>query len=123
VERGEARFWLDSDRAGDHAVDVRLHAPTECSIEQLVEVASDAPGWRRYETTVGVGHEHVRRYVSSGGCVTYRFDARVDDEALAELDLALSFQPRSELVAAVDQRSGLLLCGAEAADCVGADSG
>ena len=64
----------------------------------------------------------VRTYVADGACVTYRFelDDDVDASSSVALDQALSFQPRGELVAAVDRRSGgLSLCGAQAPPCVG----
>ena len=44
---GEARFWLDSDRAGKHAILVRSTA--ECDGVSGPEVDSDEPGWRRYD--------------------------------------------------------------------------
>ena len=64
----------------------------------------------------------VRTYVADDACVTYRFELEddVDASSSVALDQALSFQPRGELVAAVDRRSGgLTLCGAQAPPCVG----
>jgi len=64
----------------------------------------------------------VRTYVADGACVTYRFDFDddVDASSTVALDQALSFQPRSDLVAEVDRRSGgLSLCGATAPPCLG----
>ena len=53
--------------------------------------------------------------------MTYRiaFDGEVTGSAMAALDLALGFQPRSELAAEVERRSGLVLCGADAPACAG----
>jgi tRNA A-37 threonylcarbamoyl transferase component Bud32/membrane-associated phospholipid phosphatase len=113
VRRGEGRFWLDSDRAGGHAVDVRLRGPGTCAIDGAAEVPSDEPSWRRYDERLG-DHRSVRTYVADGACVQYRFDLdeEIDGSAAADLDAALGFQPRDTLVAAVAGRSGLVLCGA-----------
>ena len=55
--------------------------------------------------------------------MTYRYD--FDDDAngsvIVGLDAALSFQPRSVLVADVAERSGLSLCGVGAPPCRGGD--
>jgi hypothetical protein len=60
-------------------------------------------------------------YLFDGACVTIDFE--LDDTASAslivELDSALSFQPRSELVDLVERRTGLSLCGVGAPPCVG----
>jgi len=31
--RDDARFWLDSDRAGGHAVEVRMRPPEDCAVD------------------------------------------------------------------------------------------
>jgi hypothetical protein len=63
----------------------------------------------------------MRTYLFDGGCVTY--ELAFDDDATADLlfdvDRALSFQPRAELVEVVDDETGLSLCGAGAPECVG----
>jgi hypothetical protein len=63
----------------------------------------------------------TRTYLFDGACVTVDFD--LDDAASAslmvELDSALSFQPRDELVDHVGNRTGLSLCGLGAPPCVG----
>ena len=53
--------------------------------------------------------------------MTYRydFDDDANGSAIVALDAALAFQPRADLVAEVDERSGLSLCGAGAPPCVG----
>jgi hypothetical protein len=62
----------------------------------------------------------TRTYLSDGGCVTFDFEFDADNASLVgALDTALSFQPRGALVAAVDERTGLSLCGAGAPPCVG----
>jgi hypothetical protein len=127
AHNGEARFWLDSDRAGTHAVDVRLRRSDRCRVDGALEVPSDEAGWRRFERPEQLPPDvvTVRTYVAAGVCVTYRFelDGDVDASASVALDQALSFQPRGELVDTVDRRSGgLSLCGADAPDCVGGTS-
>jgi tRNA A-37 threonylcarbamoyl transferase component Bud32 len=123
VRRGEAKFWLDSDQAGGHAVEVALRPPDACAVDGATEVPTDEPGLRRFER---VGQlppdlEAVRTYLAPGMCVRYRFDldGDVDASATVALDAALAFQPREELVDAVDRRSGLVLCGAGAPECTG----
>ena len=49
IKRGEGRFWLDSDQAGKHALDVTLRPESACNLDGASEVASDEPGLRRFE--------------------------------------------------------------------------
>jgi membrane-associated phospholipid phosphatase len=125
VHRGDGRFWLDSDRAGHHAVDVRVRPPGTCPVDGATEVPSTEAGWRVYERPERLppALRSVRTYVSDGACVTYSFDFRGDVGASAAvaLDDALGFQPRSALVQEVEDRSGLSLCGAGAPACAGED--
>jgi hypothetical protein len=123
VVSGRSTFWLDSDRAGIHAVEVSLAA--SCSIQGMNDVTS-------YSTEQGV--EVYRRpisprpfeadfaYTFPGGCVTYRFRfADVDGSGtlVSEADQALTFLPRSKAVQLVHQAYGTTLCGADAPPCVG----
>ncbi len=124
ASRGVGQFWLDSDQAGDHALDVTLRAPGACTLDGATEVTSDEPGMRRFErpTQLPPGLRTVRMYLTDGECVTYRFAFHGDTNASAivVLDAALAFQQRSELVTEVERRSGLTLCGAGATTCKGA---
>lgn len=127
VHRGDGRFWLDSDQAGDHAVEVRLRPPGSCSVDGASEVPTTEPGWRVFEQPEQLppSLRSVRTFVSDGACVTYRFEFAdaVTASAAVALDAALGFQPRADLVREVDRRSGgLVLCGAGAPACV-ADPG
>ena len=113
VQRGEGRFWLDSDQAGSHAVEV-----TPAPAGRVRGRRRDGGAERR------AGHAPVRaaraaaaraarrrgRTSSDGACVTYRFefDGDVDASATVALDAALAFQPRAELVDEVERRSGLV---------------
>ena len=125
MHRGDARFWLDSDQAGLHAVEVSLRPPDACSVDNASEVPSDEPGRRRFEEAQQLPPElrAVRTYLSEDACVTYRFelDGAVNAASTVALDAALSFQPRAELVDEVERQSGLALCGAGAPTCVGGE--
>jgi hypothetical protein len=63
----------------------------------------------------------TRYYLFPGGCAIFRFE--FDEGAPASLTLAadeaISFQPRSTLVAEVKDRSHVGLCGAGAPSCPG----
>ena len=125
VRRGDARFWLDSDQAGDHAVEVRMRPAERCNVVGVPEVASDE-GMRRFEQPEQLPPDlrSVRTYLAEGACVTYHFafDDDRDASAMSTLDSALAFQPRHDLVRAVDERSGgLVLCGADAPPCTGGE--
>jgi hypothetical protein len=115
IERGRGRFWLNSDRAGVHAVAVSLLPSGRCSVSAASEVPSDEPGMRRFERPDQLPPtlRATRTYVFPGGCITYRFRFTSPETAslLFDADAALAFQPRAALVAAVQKRSGLRLCG------------
>ncbi|HET7236194.1 MAG TPA: hypothetical protein VFK59_07150 [Actinomycetota bacterium] len=125
MRNGTARFWLDSDRAGIHSVEVVL-APS-CDVAGLEEVtrASGELDVRVYRESISVTpYAADRHFVFVGGCVTYRY--RFLDVAQAatlafEADDALTFLPRAEVVDLVEEGWGLTLCGAEAPPCVGED--
>jgi hypothetical protein len=125
VRSGVSRFWLDSDRAGIHAVEVEL--VSACDVSGLDDVTS-ASG--ELDVTVYLRSVSVRPYVADrifvfpGGCVTYRYrfgDAERAPNLASEADDALTFVPRSLLVGVVDGEYGLTLCGAEAPPCAGED--
>jgi membrane-associated phospholipid phosphatase/tRNA A-37 threonylcarbamoyl transferase component Bud32 len=123
ISRGEGQFWLDSDQAGKHALDVMLRRESECNLNGATEVASDEPGLRRYErpSQLPPGLRAVRMYVTAGECVIYRFEFDGDTNAspIVVLDAGVGFQPRADLVREVKRRSDLSLCGAEADPCTG----
>jgi hypothetical protein len=60
-------------------------------------------------------------YVFPGGCATYeyRFPPGVSPTLAFEVDGALTFLPRSTLVAQVDRTEDLALCGRGAPRCPG----
>ena len=101
VRNGRARFALDSDRVGGHAVQVVLER--FCTLGRVTRVPSDHAGTRRYQEVISI--EPGRRYQGAvyylfpGGCVTYRLDFRSDEQArpLTEVSLALGFVSRDTL--------------------------
>lgn len=112
IESGEATFWLNSDRAGERAVVVSLTAG--CDVSGAHEVPSDEPDTRRFEDPSDLAPlAGVRSYVFPGGCTTYRFAfAPGASTALVfDVDEAVSFVPRTDLVASLREREGLALCG------------
>jgi hypothetical protein len=98
IRNGQARFALDSDRAGPRAVTVVLER--FCNVPRVTRVPSDEPGTRRYEeigpVRPGAGFTGSRFYLFPGGCVTYRFQFSGEERAasLGAATLALSFVSR-----------------------------
>jgi hypothetical protein len=95
ARNGEARFWLSSDRAGDAAVTVTFAGTCD---------AAASSG----------GSEPGRFSRVPGGCVAYDYSipARDDPEIIEAIDDALGFLARDDLVAYVNEETGLTLCGA-----------
>lgn len=115
ARNGQARFWLDSDRAGDRAVSVTLAG--SCDTSSARPVSTDEAGTERFDvdaaaTSGGSGPD--RFYRLPGGCVTYDYSvaARSDPQLTAAADGALSFLARDKLVAYVQEQADLPLCGA-----------
>ena len=118
VVHGRGEFWLNSERGGNHAVEVNLVPARACNVAGATEVPSDEAGVRRFEHPgrLPPGLQSTRFYLFPGGCVTYRFafTSPVSASLLFDADTALAFEPRSVLVAKVRAASGLRLCGAGA---------
>ena len=115
ARNGEARFWLDSDRAGDRAVTVTLAG--SCDTSSARPVSTDEIGTERFDSDPAASSGASgpdRFYRLPGGCVTYDYSvlARTDPELTAAADSALGFLPRDELVAYVHEQTGQPLCGA-----------
>jgi membrane-associated phospholipid phosphatase/tRNA A-37 threonylcarbamoyl transferase component Bud32 len=121
IVRNRARFRL---RSGDNVVEVLLRPPEDCTVQGADEIPSDELGMRRFERPVELppGARTTRIYLSPGACVTYELDLAdsADTSMVVQLDAALAFQPRAELAAEVQRRTGLRLCGAGVPPCVGA---
>ena len=113
IHRGQAQFWLDSDRAGFRAVTVTL--TRTCDVSSAHEVPSDEAGARRFEEPTSLTPQltDVRSYVFTGGCVTYRFAfaSGAPTALVFDVDAAVSFVPRADLVAFVRDSEHLELCG------------
>jgi tRNA A-37 threonylcarbamoyl transferase component Bud32 len=115
ARNGEARFWLDSDRAGARAVTVTFTG--SCDTSSARPVATDETGTERFDNDRAAssgGSGPDRFYRLPGGCVTYDYSvpARTDPELTAVADGALGFLPREDLVAYVHEQTGQPLCGA-----------
>ena len=100
VRNGRARFALDSDRVGMHAVQVVLERTCQFEGDKVTRVPSDHPGLRRFHQVIaiqpGERYQGAVYYLFPGGCVTYRLDFRGDEQArpLGEVTLALGFVSR-----------------------------
>jgi hypothetical protein len=113
ISSGRARMWLDSDRAGPHAVTVTLTAA--CDTSGAEQTPSDQPGTRRFERPLSLVPQYsaLRYYTFPGGCATYdfRFKPGTSPALAVAVDSALAFQPRSTLVDHIRHTEGLALCG------------
>jgi tRNA A-37 threonylcarbamoyl transferase component Bud32 len=116
IDRGKGEFWLDSDRGGPEALQVTLRPPQDCNVAGALAVPSDEAGTRRFESPEQLppNLQSTRYYVFDGGCVTYHFsfDNRANPSLIFEAENAVGFLRRSDLVHAIDDRTGLRLCGA-----------
>lgn len=108
VDSGSARFWLDSDRDGVRAIEVRL--TESCATDGATEIPSDRDGMRRLERVTQVSPQYVGRrfYVFDGGCITVLFTLAGANrtEPLAVATQGLGAVPRDELRALVREQSG-----------------
>jgi hypothetical protein len=113
IRNGQAQFWLNSDLAGDRAVTITLTAGCDTSGDS--RIPSDQPGAARFERPLSLEPQFslLRMYTFPGGCVTYQFSFVTGAApALAiPIDTAITFEPRSELVAYVKRTVDLALCG------------
>ncbi len=110
---GHARFWLDSDQAGAHAVTITLSAA--CDVSGARQIPSSQPGTRRFERPLSLRPQFagLRFYLFAGGCVTYRFTFTPGASPRLALPAgsAVAFTPRATLVDYVKDTENLLLCG------------
>jgi membrane-associated phospholipid phosphatase len=117
IASGRARFWLNSDQAGDRAVTITLAAT--CDVSGVQEIPSDKPQTRRFERPLSLHpqFEDLRFYTFPGGCATYHFRFKSGASPLLAIpvDGAVDFVPRATLVDYVRSTEGLALCGRGAA--------
>ena len=122
AQTGTVQFWMDSDRAGTHAIQVELTRACDTSGAVEVEDPSLGSGVRRLELPISVEPNLVGTtfYTFPGGCVTLRYDLAEDAPStlLLEVLQAIDLFPRKDAVALLEEEDGLL-CGAEAPPCVG----
>ena len=87
VRRSEARFWLDSDQAGGHAVEVtpapaaaraRSTGRPRCPATSRACAGSSEPD------AAAPRLRAVRTYLSDGECVTYRFEFDGDGQRVVD---------------------------------------
>jgi hypothetical protein len=108
ARNGRARFWLDSDRDGTQAVEVRLTAT--CATGGTTEIPSDRDGMRRLERVRQVSPTYAgeRYYLFPGGCLTFVFQLAGDSpgEALALASQVVGVVRRSDLDAQIREESG-----------------
>ncbi len=108
AQSGSARFWLDSDRDGAHAIEVVL--TEDCDTAGATEIPTDQEGLRRFErvTQVSPQYHGRRHYVFDGGCSTivFRLAGENRGEPLALATQSLGVVSREELAAQVHQESG-----------------
>jgi len=120
IASGHARFWLNSDQAGDQAVTITLSATCDTSGAQ--QIPSDEPQTQRFEHPLSLRPQfaELRFYTFPGGCATYRFDFAPGASPLLAIGVhsAVDFMPRATLVKHVRDKEGLALCG-RAAPCPG----
>jgi len=122
VRSGLARFWLDSDRAGSHAAEVRLTRACDLAGTNEFSLRSPPAGLRGYEEpTARQPPTSVRYFVFPGGCVTERlsFTRHSAPTLYDQADQFLGFTPRSVYVHGVRDDEGLTLCGTQAPPCPG----
>jgi membrane-associated phospholipid phosphatase len=119
VSDGFAQFSLDSDTAGERAIQATLVPPDECDVSSAVAAPSDEPGTQRFEDPEELEPRLrvTRYYLFDGGCVRYQlqFASGSMTALLFQADQILDFQQRSALVDEVHDDAGLRLCGAGAA--------
>jgi hypothetical protein len=105
---GSARFWLDSDRDGLHAIEVQLTG--SCDTEGATEIPSDRAEMRRLERVVALSPRYVgtRYYLFEGGCIAVLFTVagQLRAEPLAVATQGIDAVPREQLRALVREESG-----------------
>ena len=113
IASGHARFWLNSDQAGDQAVTITLSAA--CDTSGARQIPSDQPGTRRFERPLTRRPQFtgLRFYTFPGGCVTYRFAFTPGASPLLAIPAGsvAAFMPRATLVDYIKNTEDLALCG------------
>jgi hypothetical protein len=107
ARNGSSRFWLDSDRDGQKAVEIRL--TESCDTGGATEIPSDREGMRRVERVdrISPTYAGARYYLFDGGCLAVVFSLGGDDpgEALALASQVVGVVARSDLQQQVREES------------------
>jgi hypothetical protein len=107
ARNGSSRFWLNSDRDGQKAIEVRL--ADSCHTAGATEIVSDREGMRRLErvTRTTPHFEGERYYVFDGGCITIVFRLTGDNpgEPLGLATQVVGSVSRAELQQQVREES------------------
>ena len=123
VSSGQARFWLDSDRAGARAVEVALRGSCDTTDAVQEQPAPDEAETQVFfrPTSVTPSFRGERFLLFDGGCIayTFRFASGASSTLAIEAIEALSLVPRATIVREVLDDPGLSLCGAGAPPCAG----
>lgn len=108
IRDGSGRFFLDGDRDGVRAIEVRLSA--SCDKGDATAVPSDRAGVQRMELVTRMSPDYVgtRFYVFHGGCLSVHFRLSGDDRAepLAVATEGIELVPRDDVEAHVHEASG-----------------
>jgi hypothetical protein len=123
VSSGQARFWLDSDRGGIHAVEVSLRRSCDTTDAVEEQPAPDEAGTQVFvrPDSLKPSFTGARFLLFEGGCIgyTFHFGSGAPSTLAIEAIEALSLLPRATVVADVRKDPGLILCGAGAPRCDG----
>lgn len=121
AKTGRVTFWMNSDRAGAHAVELELSERCDTSNTTGVETGPDPGGVLRLDQRITAGPRLSGRrlFVFEGGCVTlrYGFEGGAQADLLEEVAASLVLAPRGALVTALREKRDLVLCGAGAPPC------
>ncbi len=103
----DARFWLDSDRDGVRAVEIRLDE--SCDTGGATLIPSDREAMQRWERVTQVTPEYVgtRYYVFEGGCISvlFRLSGENRAEPLGFATQGIGTVPRDAVRAAVREQT------------------
>ena len=103
----EARFWLDSNRDGVRAVEIRLDGG--CDTTGATRIPSDRDGMERWERVEQVTPQYVgtRYYVFDGGCISlvFRLSGENRAEPLGFATQGIGAVPRDAVRAAVREQT------------------
>jgi hypothetical protein len=122
VRSGFVSAWLDSDRAGVHAVRVILTRACDVSRANRVRLAHAPRDLVRYDEPSALHpHSSLSYFRFPGGCVRYQFSftRQAAPAIFQQADDFLGFTRRSVYVNSLRDQEGLTLCGAEAPPCPG----